>query len=229
MEAGTSAVSVNRPLVDWEDNSFPNLSFRYYEEYNGAQIASLYSVLLGSSAIITPAEREAMFVRFSETRDLVHRTAYGLTPQQLQYRPAASRWSVAENLEHITIVEQNILAGLAGTLQKPPAPEKKSAVTDEQLLANFGRVVQPLTAPERLLPTSRWPLANLLNEFDAARQRTIEFATTAADTKELRLYFMPHPFFGELDCYQWFILAAGHSARHCNQCAAIKESAGFPR
>jgi hypothetical protein len=40
---------------------------------------------------------------------------------------------------------------------------------------------------------------------------------------------MRHPFFGELDCYQWFILAAGHSARHCNQCAAIKESAGFPR
>ena len=167
MEARTSAVSVNRALVDWEDNSFPNLWFRYYEEYNGAQIASLYSVLLGSSAIITPAEREAMFVRFSETRDLVHRTAYGLTPQQLQYRPAASRWSVAENLEHITIVEQNILAGLAGTLQKPPAPEKKSAVTDEQLLANFGRVVQPLTAPERLLPTSRWPLVDLLNEFDA--------------------------------------------------------------
>jgi hypothetical protein len=169
-----------------------------------------------------------IIVRFSETRRLVHRGAHGLTPQQLQYRPDASRWSVAENLEHITLVEQNILAGLARTLQQPPAPEKKSAVTDEQLLANFGRVVQPLTAPERLLPTSRWPLANLLNEFDAARQRTIEFATTAADTKELRRYFMPHPFFGELDCYQWFVLTASHSARHCNQCAAIRESAGFP-
>ncbi len=133
---------------------FPNLWFRYYEEYNGAQIASLYSVLLGRSAIITPAEREAMFVRFSETRDLVHRTAHGLTSQQLQYRPDASRWSVAENLEHVTIVEQNILAGLARMLQKPTAPEKKSAVTDEQLLANFGRVVQPLTAPER--PEQSW-------------------------------------------------------------------------
>ena len=170
-----------------------------------------------------------MFVRLSETRDLVRRTAHGLTPQQLQYRPDASRWSVAENLEHITIVEQNILAGLARTVQMPPESEKKPALTDEQLLANFGRVVQPLTAPERLLPTSRWPLANLLDEFDAARRCTIEFATTAADTKELRHYFMPHPFFGELDCYQWFILAAGHSARHCNQCAAIKESASFPR
>jgi hypothetical protein len=170
-----------------------------------------------------------MFARFSETRELLHRTAHGLTPQQLQCRPDPSRWSVAENLEHITIAEQGIVAGLARTLEMPPEPEKRSAATDAQLLANFGRVVQPLTAPERLLPTSRWPVADLLNKFDAARRRTIEFATTAADTKELRHYFMRHPFFGELDCYQWFILAAGHSARHCNQCAAIKESAGFPR
>ena len=169
-----------------------------------------------------------MFARFSKTRDLVYHTAHGLTPTQLQYRPDANRWSVAENLEHITIVEQHILAGLTRTLQKPPDPAKKPAITDEQLLANFGRVVQPITAPEPLRPTSRWPLSNLLTEFDAARQRTIAFANSAADTKELRRYFMPHPLFGELDCYQWFILAAGHSERHCNQCAAIKASAGFP-
>jgi hypothetical protein len=169
-----------------------------------------------------------MFVRFCETRDLVHHTARGLTPEQLKHRPDASRWTVAENLEHITIVEQSILAGLQRTLQKPPEPEKKSAMTDEELLEHCGRVRQPLVAPERLRPTSRWPLADLLTEFDAARQRTIEFAGVAADTRELRQYFMPHPMFGELDGYQWFILAAGHSERHCHQCAAIKASAGFP-
>jgi hypothetical protein len=128
----------------------------------------------------------------------------------------------------MTIVEQHILVGLTRTLQKPPNPAKKPAMTDDQLLANFGRVVQPITAPEPLRPTSRWPLSDLLTEFDAARRRTVEFATTAAGTKELRHYFMPHPLFGELDCYQWFILAAGHSERHCNQCAAIKASTGFP-
>jgi uncharacterized damage-inducible protein DinB len=86
-----------------------------------------------------------MFARFSKTRDLVHRTAHGLTPSQLQYRPDASRWSVAENLEHMTIVEQHILTGLTRTLQKTPDPSKKAAMTDEQLLANFGRVLQPIT------------------------------------------------------------------------------------
>jgi DinB superfamily len=188
-----------------------------------------YPLFFGRPAVITAAERDAMFVRFSNSSDLVHRTAHGLTPQQLQFRPDASRWSIAENLEHITVVEQSILAGLERTLHKPPDPEKKPAMTDAQMLENFGRVVQPLTAPERLRPTSRWPLADLLPEFDAARQRTIEFARSAADTKELRHHFMPHPMFGELDGYQWFILAAGHSERHCNQCAAIKASAGFPQ
>src|SRR6266481_5025487 len=169
-----------------------------------------------------------MFARFSKTRDLVYRTAHGLTPAQLQYRPDASRWSVAENLEHMTIVEQHILVGLTRTLQKAPDPATKPALPDEQLLANFGRVVQPITAPEPLRPTSRWPLSDLLTEWDAARRRTVDFSPTAADTKELRHYFMPHPLFGELDCYQWFIIAAGHSARHCNQCVAIKASADFP-
>src|ERR1700722_17615505 len=170
-----------------------------------------------------------MLVRFSETRDLVHRTAHGLTPEQFQYRPDASRWSVAENLEHITIVEQNIVAGLLQTMQMSTAPDNKPAVNNELLLAIFGRVVQPLVAPERVRPTSRWPVDNLLDEFDGARRRMVEFATAAADTKEVRHYFMPPPFFGELDCYQWFTLVAGHSARHCNQCAALKECAGFPR
>lgn len=185
-----------------------------------------YRELLGRPEIITPAERDTLFVRFSETRELVRRTAQGLTPEQLQYRPDASRWTLAENLEHITIVEQYILAGLTRALQQPPDPNKKSALTDEQLL---GRVVQPITAPEPLRPTARWPLANLTDEFDAARQRTIEFATSVADTKELRQYFMPHPVFGELDSYQWFMIVAGHSARHCRQCAAVKSSAGFPQ
>jgi len=179
--------------------------------------------------MITPAEREAMFARLRETRELVHHTIRGLSPEQFQYRPAPGRWSLAENLEHMALVEQRILAGLTRTLEQPPSPEKKSALTDEEIFQRVGRVLQPLTAPEYLRPTSRWPLANLLSEFDAARQRTMEFAATAAVSKELRQYFMPHPMFGELDCYQWFVLVAGHSERHCRQCEGVKSSAGFPR
>lgn len=178
--------------------------------------------------MITPAERETLFARLAETRDLVHRTAQGLSPEQLQYRPAPDRWSVAENLEHITLVEQRILTGLMRTLDQLPDPAKKSAMTDERLFQNFGRVVQPLTAPEPLRPTARWPLTELLPKFDAARQSTLAFAATACE-KDLRCYCMPHPAFGEMDCYQWFILMAGHTARHCNQCGAVKSSSGYPR
>jgi DinB superfamily len=178
--------------------------------------------------MITPAERDDMLARLAETRDMVHRTVEGLSPEQLQYRPDPGRWSVAENLEHITLVEQRILAGLMRTLEQPSDFVKKPAVTDEQLLQNFGRVVQPLTAPEPFRPTSRWALGELLPKFDAARQAIVEFAPTAAE-KDLRQHFMPHPFFGELDCYQWFILTAGHSVRHCHQCDRVKASPGYPR
>jgi hypothetical protein len=178
--------------------------------------------------MITPAERETLLERLHSSRDFVHQTVQGLSDEQLRYRPEPDRWSVAENLEHITLVELRILEGLMRTLEQPSDMSKKSSITDEQLFQNFGRVVQPLTAPEPFRPSSRWPLAELLGKFDAARERTLEFAATAAD-KDLRRHFMPHPFFGELDCYQWFVLVAGHSSRHCHQCDRVKASPGYPR
>jgi len=178
--------------------------------------------------MITEAESEPILTRLSETRTLVQRTAAGLSAAQLEYRPDGGRWSVAENLEHVTLVEQRIVKGLARTLSGPADATKKAALTDEELTHKVDRVVEPLSAPEALRPASRWPLADLLKEFDATRQQTLEFAGTLGG-KDLRHHFMPHPYFGELDGYQWLIVIASHAVRHCRQCEAVKACAGYPR
>lgn len=169
-----------------------------------------------------------MFAQLHESRQLVHQMAAGLSRDQLQFRPAPGRWTVAENLEHLAIVEDRIRGGLIQTLEQPPDPNKTASVTDAFIFENLGRVVQPLVAPEPVCPKSQWPLAELLPRFDAARQRTLDFAATAAE-KDLRRHFMHHLFFGELDCYQWLVLTAGHTKRHCNQCAVVKACPDYPR
>ena len=179
--------------------------------------------------MITAAERDAMLARLAETRELVHRTVEGLSAAQLQYRSDPARWSIAENIEHIVIVEQRVLGGIEKTLQQPADPAKRSSLTDEKFHALISRVVEPLKAPEFVSPTSRWPFNELMREFDSTRKRTREFAVTAADTYELRRYFMPHPAWGDLDCYQWLMLLAGHVERHCTQCEGVKSAPGFPR
>jgi hypothetical protein len=39
----------------------------------------------------------------------------------------------------------------------------------------------------------------------------------------------PHPFLGELDMYQWILIAGGHEGRHVAQIKRIKSEAGFPQ
>jgi hypothetical protein len=38
----------------------------------------------------------------------------------------------------------------------------------------------------------------------------------------------PHPLLGELDMYQWILIAGGHEGRHIAQIGRIKAAAGFP-
>ena len=61
----------------------------------------------------------------------------GLTPEQLNFKAAPDRWSIAECAEHITISEDFIGGMIKGQFLKGPAtPEKRAEVkvTDEQIL-----------------------------------------------------------------------------------------------
>ena len=52
---------------------------------------------------MTSAERELALQNLAESRERLLRMANGLTREQLHYRPATERWSVAECLEHIVM------------------------------------------------------------------------------------------------------------------------------
>ena len=66
---------------------------------------------------MTPGEREKAAAYLDETRDRLLRTAQNLSPMQLQYKPAPERWSAAECLEHITLVENLVLGNIHNTLK----------------------------------------------------------------------------------------------------------------
>jgi hypothetical protein len=150
----------------------------------------------------------------------------GLSPAQLQYKTAADRWSVAECVEHIIIVEGFLLANVEKTLQRA-ADSTSPAVGDDDMVQ---RVVARLTrvkGPDRLMPTSRWPLDKLLPEFEAIRKRTADF--TANITDELRQHTFPHPILGPFDCYQWLLFIGAHGERHRAQAEEVMADPGFPR
>jgi hypothetical protein len=177
--------------------------------------------------MMTSAEREYLLKWLEETRELMLRTAQGLSREQLIYCPEAGRWSIADNIEHLLVAEKRVVGGIEKLLQQPPDLSKRAAMTDEQIATQVGTVVDPVQALPQSMPASRWPPEDILQEFERTRQRTCDFA--AAVDADLRQRFMPHFLFGDLDCYQWFLLLAAHCQRHRAQSELVKSSSGFPR
>src|SRR5271169_5800965 len=129
---------------------------------------------------MTPAERERAVAYLAETRENLLRTARNLSPTQLQFKPAPDRWSVAECLEHIVIVESFILSAINNTLQQPPA-SFKSAMSDDVMNDRLKKATERATrvkAPANLEPTGRHLHDQLHPEFDAARKRTADFISS---------------------------------------------------
>ncbi|HXX20754.1 MAG TPA: DinB family protein [Candidatus Acidoferrum sp.] len=179
---------------------------------------------------MTPAERERAVNYLTQSRDNLLRTVRGLSREQLQFKPAPDRWSVADCLEHLILVEnRRIGEGIPAALQQTVDPARRSAYEgrDEELVHLVAGRVQRAQAPEPVRPTGRWPHDRLIPELEAVRERSADLV--AMTQANLRQYFSPHPLFGDLDCYQWLLLVAAHSDRHRAQIEELIASPGFPR
>jgi uncharacterized damage-inducible protein DinB len=176
---------------------------------------------------MTAAERETLLKNLADSRERLLGTVSGLSFEQLHYRPAPERWTVAECVEHITTVEGRVLGLIQKTLSDSPTPAKRSAMEDRTLVKDVAGRITRFQAPEFLAPRGQWPDEQLLKEFEAARQRTQEFA--GSTESDLRKHFYAHPVFGDLDLYQWFLLISAHCERHRAQSEEVMASAGFPR
>ncbi|HEY2461508.1 MAG TPA: DinB family protein [Candidatus Acidoferrum sp.] len=177
---------------------------------------------------MTPTERESILKDLASSRDRVLDIVQGLSPAQANFRPRAERWSVAENVEHVIVVEQRVLAGVQRILNDPAHTPLAGAFEgqDAKIVGMIAVVDKPLAAPDPVRPTGRWQGTELLREFEQTRKTTGDFvASTQADVKA-RCF--PHPFFGPMSCYQWLLAISAHTNRHYAQIQQVKSASGFP-
>lgn len=162
-------------------------------------------------------------------RSVLEDAVQTVPPDRRGSRPAPDRWSVAEILDHLGIVEGNVVRMLgkqfaqarAGGLRLEPDAGTVVPSFPVALVLDRGRRIE---APERILPTSgldaqaawqvltdrRALLRELLAEFDGLALGDV-------------VPPYPHPIFGSLNGWQWVVFLGAHEGRHAGQ---IRELAG---
>lgn len=177
---------------------------------------------------MTARERQLATHHLAASEERLCGLVDGLTAEQWSFHSGEGRWSIAECLEHVMRVENRIFGVIGKKLQGPPETGKKSALEDDAAIA---KIIPDRTArreaPEPVRPVGQWTdTRELLAEFRKTRTRTAQFA--AETEADLRSYFVPHPAFGELDCYQWLLVLGLHGERHARQMEEIKADPAYP-
>ena len=153
----------------------------------------------------------------------------GLTPAQWNFRESPGRWTIAENLEHLTLFEDFIRATIRRTLEATPEPDKKSAAPskDQHILSLATSRSTKIQAREIAQPKGcRSEPTVTITLYRETCAKTIAFVSSTE--APLRDHFFPHLAFGDIDCYQWLTVLSQHTLRHVAQIEQIKADPAYP-
>jgi len=197
----------------------------------GAQITSVAQDTTASAKTLTQHDRDFAVASMQASRKLFLDSVAGLSPEQWNFKAAPDRWSIAECAEHIALSEDFIPGMIKNRIMKTPVtPEQRAGVkvTDQEILDKTPDRSQKFKAPEPIAPKKTFAEPDqAVTRFKESREKDIEYIETTQD--DLRDHFFPHPAFGPLDAYQWFLLVSAHTERHTLQILEVKADPNFPK
>jgi uncharacterized damage-inducible protein DinB len=148
----------------------------------------------------------------------------GLSPAQLQFRPAPEAWSILEVVEHLTVADLIYWRQLHEAMKAPPRSQSQPARDADVLWYGIDR-----TQRQKALPSEepKGQLHDLRTGLDALRKLHAEMLKYARTTAEdLRSHIVERE---GSDAYQWLLLISTHDQRHILQIREIKANPKFPK
>ena len=155
-----------------------------------------------------------------------------LSETQLDYKPDDGDWSISDILHHLSLTDE---ANLKLTFRALRHAEERNLpedpTPDETALDGLAPFAEPLRnrvqAPGFVAPQSHLPARESIAKLKVSREKMIESIERLGryDLSQLKY---AHPLLGELNMYQWILIAGGHERRHTAQIGRIKAAAGFP-
>lgn len=136
-------------------------------------------------------------------------------------RPSADRWSVAEILEHLAIVEQSV-ATLIATRGRQPLPDggEPTVPLDDARVARLRGRERRIEVPDRMRPRGTLTVDAAVQALGASRAALLD-AVQRADPAALAQRSYVHPIVGRIVLRDWIAFVAHHEARHAEQIREI--------
>lgn len=179
---------------------------------------------------LTDEERKYAGDLLQQTEQGVIDAVAGLSEAQLNFKPAADRWSVAECVKHIAVTEQGLWQMTNGAIQAAANPEKRSEIkaTDDQVVQMIESREQKVKTYPSMEPqnTPYKSMEEAMASFKTDRAKLIGYVKTTSD--DLRNHVAALPM-GSFDSYQMILFIAAHSNRHTKQIEEVKADPNFPK
>lgn len=162
-----------------------------------------------------------------EKRARLLRGVEGLSDEQQAFRASPGKWSVAEIVEHLSLVERSVARLLGSLLGKAEgAGQARGDAVPFAHVSIEGFVEQSRTqkysAPESTRPDGV-PLAESLARLRESRA-AVQSLRHRFESVDGAATLFPHPAFGPLNLYQWLAFLGAHDARHLAQINVLKET-----
>lgn len=169
----------------------------------------------------------------SEARERFQKGIAGLSDAQQNFRSTPETWSVAEIVEHVSIVDSQIVKLVDMLLAKADGAAGEGASNGGHQMKPFSfdayierSLTEKYQAPERAHPRGGVSVTDSLDKMRATRETLLALAPRVEST-DLSGVRYPHPAFGPLDAYQWLALIGVHEDRHLRQLDTLMQSPEF--
>src|SRR4051812_3587685 len=173
--------------------------------------------------------RTSELLRHLDTQHEHLRKAVESVPRdQRETKPTPDRWSVAEVIEHLSIVETRIERVFSAKLAEARAAGRVAAERETTPVVgtiDMDRVLdrtRRITAAEAALPSGKLDADEAWAALERART-TLADSVRSADGLALSEIVQPHPVLGPINLYQWIAFVGGHEARHAAQVMELRE------
>lgn len=154
-----------------------------------------------------------------------------LSDAQQTFRATPEGWTVAEIVEHLSILEHQMTQLLGIMVKKAEAggllrasDAAFSPVTIENFVEQSNR--EKYNAPESVRPSGRVPVADSLARMRESRAALHGLRPQLEQVDGAALQY-PHPAFGPLNLYQWLAFIGAHEDRHLKQIETLMQSPDF--